>query len=140
MARTTTTAVDELLGVNYDGETSLTPYVAMATALIDRVVVCAATRGLTLTSDEAELLERNMAAHFYSSMDPLYSSKSTAGASGSFMWQGGQGLDGSRYGQAAKLLDRSGCLTALTTPGAGRARATWLGKRPSEQIPYNQRD
>lgn len=130
MARTTSTLVQGILGGNWDGKSSLTPYIATATAIIDRVVVCATAKELTLSDTTLELMERWMAAYYYTKMDPLYRRKKTERAEGDF---------GDRsYKEAALDLDHTGCLNSLL--GKVRAGGFWLGKAPSDQTDYVDRD
>lgn len=140
MSRTVPSAVQAILGPNYDtrNNPSLTPFIDAASAMVDDVVDCAAEEGTTLTAAKLELIERWLAAHFYHCSDPTYSSRSTEGASGSFMGQGTQGIEGSRYGQMALRLDPSGCLRA--TEKGSNGQFIWLGKPPSEQIDVDDRD
>jgi hypothetical protein len=134
MARTTTTAVQTLLGRNYDTRNlpSLDPYVEMATAFVDRVVICAAAKGIAITDAELELIERNMAAHYYTRTDPLYASKSTLSASGSYA----RGKEVEVYKANAIELDPSGCVNALL--GRKKASMSWLGKPKSEQMDWEE--
>lgn len=140
MARTTADLVEGVLLKDYDSEQapSLTPFIDAATLVVTRVAACASKKGITLSSDELVGIETWLAAHLYNSTDPAYSSKSTGGASGSFVWQTAMYLEGTRYGQMATLLDYSGCLNAIAKKQ--RARAVWLGKPPSEQIDVEERD
>lgn len=140
MARTDATSVQAILLKDYDAENapSLTPFITWANLLLNRVVTCATAKGITFSDDELLALETWLAAHAYTANDPQYTSKSTAGASGSFAGAFDKGLNSSRYGQMALSLDPSGCLDAITN--RKRARAFWLGKAPSEQIDYDQRD
>jgi hypothetical protein len=143
MARTTPTLVQSLLGSNYGKDANdefpdLQQFIDFATVIVDRVVTCAIRKGRGLTSPEAELMERYLAAHGYQTSDPGYTSRSTAGASGSFEGQSGMGLERTRYGQDALILDSSGCLANLNKKQ--RVTFAWLGKTPSERIPYDQRD
>lgn len=137
MSRTTTDAVQRLLGNDYAPDADLTPSVESASAVVDRVVACATAKGKALTAAEAELVERWLSAHFYCQSDPQYQSKSTMGASGGFTGQTGMRLDNTRYGQQAQVIDYSGCLSAI----GKRAVATggWLGKTESEQLTYEER-
>ena len=142
MPRTTVGKVQNILaaGEDYNGETSLQPYVDAATLLVTRVAACAVERGRDLTSDELEMIERWLAAHCYVQSDQTYASKSTSKASASFHGQTGLRLDNSKYGQMALALDTSGCLQALTAVQRQVASAFWLGKVPSEQTDYVDRD
>jgi hypothetical protein len=145
VARTTSAAVKDVLrlgslGGDYDdaNEPSLTPYITAANLIVTRVNTCATARGRTLSAAELAEIETWLAAHFYVQSDQTYASKSTGGASASFHGQTGMYLESSRYGQTAVSLDYSGCLSAL---GNRRTAAGyWLGRRPSEQTDYSERD
>ncbi len=146
MSRTTFDAVAELLGDgqaggNYDtvNQPSLQGFIETASAVVDRVATCATRKGLDLSTTELELIERWLAAHFYCVVDPIYTSRSTNGASASF--QVGQAMEGfgsTEYGRQALAMDYSGCLKNISLKQ--RARSVWTGKVPSEQIPYEDRD
>ena len=127
--RTSSNAVQGVLADNYDGCTNLTPFIATANAVMRRVVICSSARGFTLTVTEQEMMERWLAAYYYTIADPLYKSRSTNGASGSF-------FDRS-YLEAAYAIDPSGCLKGIIE--GKRASMVWLGKNPSEQIDYSIR-
>lgn len=132
--RTNTTAVAEELGYNYapaDGK-RLDRWIRKANSVVDRVVTCATAKGFTHTATELAEMENSLACYFYTLMDPMYSSKSTSGASGSFL------ADAENYLKMAKALDGSGCLAAIMA--GARAGATWMGRAPSAQTPYAQRD
>lgn len=140
MARTTSLLVQALLRGDWDGRTPLGPYIDAATSIVDGVEGCAVTRDKTLTAIQLELIERWLAAHAYAMLDQTYASKSTGGASASFHGQTGLSLDGTKYGQMAQSLDPSGCLTAIAGANRKTARMTWLGKPPSQQTDYRDRD
>lgn len=134
MARTTSAAVQAILLQDYDSvdAPSLKGFIDTAAALVGRVVECAARKGVTYSPLELELLERWVAAHLYGMSDQPYSARSTLRASGKFQGETGKYFEATKYGQVATTLDTAGCLDVL-----GRTRfvsATWLGKRPSEQI------
>lgn len=137
MARTTVGAIKELLDLNYDtvNNPSLNPYLLMASAFVDRVVECAVSKGITLSTTEKELIERAMGAHFYTKTDPVYQSRSTLSASGSFVRNP---KEPEPYKDLAISLDPSGCVAALLNRNT--TYAAWLGKRPSEQTDYDDRD
>lgn len=140
MARTNSAAVIDILGRDYDSSNSpsLTGYIDSASLMIDNVVACATRKGKTQSTAELELLERWVAACLYGMSDKPFSSKSTSGASGAFAGQTGQGLDANLYGQTAQNLDSSGCLRNIQKQQV--AGGSWLGKPPSEQIDYENRD
>ena len=142
MARVDADHVKAVLAPGQDYDTanapSLTRFIQMANLFTNRVNTCAANRGVTLTSDELTEIEGLMAAHFYQASDQGYASKNTEGAGATFHGQTGKRLEGTKYGQAAMTLDPSGCVAALGN--GARAGAFWLGKAPSNQIDYVDRD
>lgn len=139
MARTNSAAVIALLGDNYGAHRSgalpnIQQFIDSATLIVDRVAACAIKKNYPLTVAELEHIERWLSAHAYAQMDMLLQSKGTKGASGSFQGTTAMGLDSTRYGQHAKTIDTSGCLTALDkrqNVGIG-----WLGKQPADQIEH----
>lgn len=144
MPRTNPKLVAERLssGGNYDGSSSLTHPIALAYSLVTRVIEKAADDDITISSDDAKLLETELAAHFHCVSDRVYMSKSTLRASGSFGGVLAKGLEFTPYGQAALAFDPSqGWLRALTdTSGNGVVGVTWLGKPESEQLSWEERN
>lgn len=144
MARTSSASVQALLlpGRDYDTDDapSLTPFIDTASAIVDDVDECATDRGYTLGSTRLELIERWLAAHFFQQSDQGYASKSTAGASASFHGQTKMYLESTKYGQTAVRLDKSGCLQAIASEERKAVQADWLGKPPSTQTDYSERD
>lgn len=143
MPRTSPTLVQQILGYNWDGVADLTPYIATANNIINRTVQLAATSDPTdpmtpITDNgvgsEAELMERWVAAYYYTKMDPLYMSRSTLGASGQF----GRAMEGKDYLESAIQMDPSGYLGALINKTL--IGADWGGKPLSQQIPYWDRN
>lgn len=137
--RTNEDAVKGILNDDYgpkrDGTLpDLTPYIASASAVVTRVAACAVDRGVTLSSAEKELIERWLAAHLYTKSDPTYSSRSTAGASGSFVRNS---ECPEPYKDGALSVDPSGCLNALLNNR--RASIFWVGKTEDEAIPVDER-
>ncbi len=134
MARTTTAAVKDILLKDYDtfNEPSLAGFIESASAVVTRVAECATRKGITLSSEELELIERWLTAHFYVQSDATYSSRSTLRASGSFL------ASQDKYLQVAYTIDNSGCLQNIIENKS--PRMIWLGKRPSNQTDYVDRD
>lgn len=136
MGRTTEDQVRGILLKDYDSQNnpSLDPFIEAASALTDGVVAAAARKGVVLGDASLELIERWLAAHGYCMNDPQYSEKQTGRARGVYLGDKAvKGLDGSRYGQHAKLLDPTGYLKALDKGGG--VGLYWLGLYPSEQTP-----
>lgn len=138
MPRTTDSSVEGVLGNDYDGTTDLAQFIETATVIVDRVSACAIKKGKALSSTELELIERWLSAHYYACSDQPFTSKSTGGASASFQGQTAMSLEGTKYGQVSLNLDYSGCLTSIAKRQV--ASGVWLGKTPSEQLPFYQRD
>lgn len=134
MSRTSTANVALILGDHYLAGSSpdLQAFIDTANLVITRVNTCATAKGITLSTDELEMLERYLAAHYFSHADQMYQSKATNGASGSFQGQTGKGIESSQYGMTAIQLDPSGCLAAITK--GNRASVTWGGKPSNAQI------
>lgn len=129
MARTTTIAVQTLLGPNYDGSQPLQQYVDSASVVVDRAVVLATAASQSYGATELELMERWLACHYYCQTDPMFTSKKTGDASGSY--RDASYLDGARQ------VDPLGFLAAALSKR--RAGVTWAGKKPWFAIPYDQR-
>lgn len=148
MARTTPEAVKTVLMADYgplpDGtlpEEAIVAAIEEANILTTRLRLLAIQyKEITLAtgSDTLEMVERLLAAHVYAMSDQPYASKSTGGASATFQGQTGLGLKGTKYGQRAMLVDYTRVLAALDEGKI--ATTSWLGKVPSEQINYSDRD
>ena len=145
MARTTAAAVQLILNDDYgqleDGSLpSLTPFIDTANAIVSRVATMAVAAGFTLSTAELELIERWLSAHAYVMNDQVAKNRSFAGGV-SATYQGEQGMyfEASKYGQMAMALDFSGSLRKISR-GSTTIGVSWLGKPPSEQIDYADRD
>lgn len=144
VARTNQAAVQELLmddyGAKADGTfPTLRPFIDTASSLVDKIVAQAPNWNMSVSTADQELIERWLAAHFYVQSDQPYAGRSTERGSGQFQGQpNGLGLENSKYGKAAMNLDYSGTLSAINKRAF--ARAQWLGKNPSDQIPIWERD
>lgn len=138
--RTTVDAVKTLLGGNYgtvNGILSdLDQYITGASLLVDQVVIVQNRQStmFVLTSANYEMMERCCAAYYYTLYDPLYAQRSTEGASGGFV---AEKLDANRYKAMAIQQDPTGVLNALLNRTI--AGSKWMGKTPSEAIPYDER-
>lgn len=137
--RTTVPAVQALLGgsaitTNWDGVTSVQQFIDMATLFVDEVVSGRSSESVTTSTAQAEMFERIMAAHFYTKYDPVYTNRSTMGASGAFVRDS---KTPEPYLAMAINMDTSGWINALINRLV--ASGDWLGKTVSEQIPYDER-
>lgn len=140
MARTTTSAVQAALSINYDSDRApdLTRSVAWAYSLTNSLVTCAATKGITLDSTTLELLECDLACHKYQTMDPGYASRNTNKKGGTFQGQWTMGLERTSYGQDALNLDVSGCLVNFNKRQIGSIN--WGGKAASAALSWDDRN
>lgn len=138
--RTNTAKVIAVLGRDYDGKSDLNGPIAVANSLTTRTINAAANEdGISVSSSDAELMERLLSAHFSRMNDPQYKSRSTLSASGNWRGEDGKGLDATTYGQNAQGMDPTGgWLRAIfngQVVGGG-----WLGKPVDEQLSYNERN
>lgn len=122
MARTTDSKVRET--VESDCNISLTRFIKRANLFTTRVAACAEQKGVTLSSDELEEIETLMAAHYYSTRDQRYKSRSTERASGAF-------VDHEFLDDAKSLDGGTGCVAALF---AG-ARASLIHAANNKYVP-----
>lgn len=130
--RTTEGEVKSLLQRNYDAKNkpNLAVRIRMANSLVNQLATRSAANGSPLPADTLKLIEANLAAHFYCTADPMAQSENFGGASASY--------DKRSFLEDAKALDWTGTLTGMLNPK--KISIGWLGKAPSEQIPYWQRD
>lgn len=140
LRETTQTDSGDNIEGDYDGVTSLVPFIQTASALVDAISSYASDNGVSMGASLLELIERWLAAHYYCQADRLYSFKTTEGAQATFQGKTGMYLEYTPYGQTAVGLDSSGYLASLAQGGRKRASISWLGKPPSSQIDYDQRD
>lgn len=103
MARTTPQAVAAI--VETDGGVDLAPFIADAGALIDAICVPA---GLLAPMDA--IVEKYLAAHFYSVTSPRIASTNAKGVGVSFQQRVDLNLSLTGYGQQAMLFDTTGAL------------------------------
>lgn len=115
--RTQVNLVQEVLGGAYgpvNGQLpNLQPYIDLASNLVTQAVQLAQNRivnRVVLDATTQELMERTLAAYFYTTMDPEYVSKSTAGVSASFS---AEDLSPRRFKAMAMQADPSGTINAL---------------------------
>jgi hypothetical protein len=129
--RTTSAAVQAILGLLYDPNQAptLVAHMTTATALVDWVVENDSTGLLTPTL--AERVECYLSAHFYAHADQIPQTKSTGGASASFQGQSQMVLSSTQFGQTAMLLDPTGLLQKrckeVQEGGRRMTKSMWLG-------------
>lgn len=135
MARTTAAEVQAILLDNYDGTSSLTAFIKTANIVVNRL--SALDSDSVLDADTLEEIECYLAAHYYAHADQLKQAESTGRSSMTYQGQTAMGFRSTQYGQTALELDFSG---NLSTMGKKQPSLAWLGKPPSEQTDYEDRD
>lgn len=130
MARTNSTLVQELLSYNYDGASSLSPYITLANSAANQLSIRAAVGRLSITEADLTIVETWLSAYFYCTMDPLYKMKKTDRASGAFFERS--------YKDGAIAADPTGYLE-LVLKKPPHAGGVWLGKTESEERTYGDR-
>lgn len=118
---------------DYDTDINLAPFLNMANALVDH---CASS---DLSDAQMFEMERLLAAHFYDQRDHEVDSEHTEKGGGKHTGTYGMGLERTRHGQDAMVMDTTGCLRKVSK-GVVKATAIWLGKSPSNQIDYVDRE
>lgn len=147
MARTTPTAVIQLMAPGYDYDEvqapSLEPFIATAneltTAWLAAVAQYRPNWFVSPSDTTSELMERWLSAFFFKLADQQYKTKNSGKSSATFRGNDGEDLKSNTYGRGALGVDAP--YKVLAPLYEGRIASTqWLGKPPSEQIPYTDRD
>jgi len=141
MSRASDPAVRKI--IQADSTLDIGPFIEAATTLVDYVDGC--DTGNTLSKEQLKQIEIWVSAHLYATRDQQYSAKKTLDASAKFQVGavGTGSLDITSWGRQAMLLDTTGCLSNLNEQaktGKRVASASWLGKPPSDQTDYEDRD
>ncbi len=120
MPRTTSELVGGIIEV--DATISLVPFIEISNALVTEKL------GDLFDDTRLELIERWLAAHFYTNRDPRAVSERAGPVSQTLQSAVALHLNSSHYGQTAMLLDTSGTLKRLSEGKAlVTGGATWLG-------------
>lgn len=107
---------DEVKVVIDTSLTDLTAFILVASQQVDRI----SGLGTAVLKE----IERWLAAHFVSIRDKRTSKDNVGDSSHTYEGKTGMGLEFTRYGQQAKLLDTTGTLAKL---GLRKAALTYLG-------------
>lgn len=135
MPRTTDTLVRGIAEV--DEDIDLTPFIATASRLIDKVVA-------PNTTDDLTDLESWLSAHFYHVLSPQSNVDQVGSTGGTVRQQYDSKVDlalnVTKYGQQAMVLDTTGSLAAwnqsITKGGARRMKVVYLGKSADDMLEY----
>lgn len=117
MSRTTFDAVKLLVEVDTTISPDLAPFIETASALVDSVVATAKKAdGVSdyYTSGQLELIERWLAAHFYTIRDNRAAAEKAGSVSINYQYDIGKMLSSSMQGQTALALDTAGGLASLS--------------------------
>lgn len=109
MPRTTAAAVREIKAVDAS-VASLDPFITAANLLVTRA--CGSVEGMT--EEMLTEIERWLAAHFASILDPQVASEAAGPVSASYQYSLGKNLGSTMYGAQALALDWSGNLAAIS--------------------------
>lgn len=118
--RTTEAAVGEIIEV--DSSILLDPFIETAASLVDDIAAHASSPGAA----RLELIERYLAAHFYTLRDPRAVMQKADVVSQTLQSKVDLGLNTSHYGQMAITLDPTGVLRSASK-GKRTGGVTWLG-------------
>jgi len=113
MSRTNAAAINEVFD-NSLSATQLETWADIASDLVDEI----AAGDETVADDRLRRIETQLAAHFASSQDQRISETDRQSASVSYQGETGMDLDGTKYGQTAKLLDPTDTLKNANKPTA----------------------
>lgn len=111
MVRTTENLVKEIIVVL--DTVDLTPFIEMANGLVTELATGAKGPSPPYDASRLELIERWLAAHFYTNRDPRAEEDKTGQAERMFRGETGLYLESSLYGQTAMALDTNGELAKL---------------------------
>ena len=131
MARTNKVAVAEILGENPDNLPTLTAHIDTASLLVDDHCLASG-----YTDTRLELIERWLAAHFYSITSPQAESEGVRGITEKKFGKVELGLSQTRFGDQVKFLDLAGGLARfdaqIASGSVGGAGVRHLGTDPYE--------
>lgn len=112
-------------------DADLDPFIEVANELVTEKCTGDAGPDPAYTATRLELIERWLAAHFYAIRDPRTTNEKAGPVGAAYESKVDLGLDLTRYGQQAKILDTNGGLATLdqaTKDGKRRTvGASWLG-------------
>lgn len=144
MSRTTAVEVKKLVEVDASISTDLIPFITTASSLVDSVVATAKKAdGSNYYNDtQLELIERWLAAHFYTVRDNRAAAEKADIVSVNYQYDIGKMLSSSMQGQTALMLDTAGGLASLSKQAElGKPRkvgAFYLGSAdlhdPNEEV------
>lgn len=133
MARTTKAQIEMIIELDSDiipNDAAMVPFIDMASELVTEVCTGDNAPTIPYTSERLELIERSLAAHFYTLRDPRFTQEKAGSVGVSYQSKVDLGFDTSHYGQSAMRMDTNGGLAKVnedTKKGKPRVGMTWLG-------------
>lgn len=120
-----------------DEESDYSPYIVAASSIVDDV--CVDTSTYTYTAAKLELIERWLAAHFFTVQDGQVTEEQAGPVREKVAFKIDLFLLNTKYGQVALALDTAGNLAAwqkeLENGGPRRCGMTWLGSYVTTPAP-----
>lgn len=113
--RATEAMVKEIINTDLTDE-QVTPFLAAANTMVTDLLL-----GENYSTATLQEIERWLAAHFVAVRDPQVTQEKTDDAQATYEGKTGMGLNSTRYGQQAMLLDHHGILARVAS-----------SKRPAE--------
>lgn len=133
MARTTAALVGGI--IELDASISLDPFIEAANMLVTQ---CCNGLAVEYSTTELAIIEKYLAAHFYTDRDPRAESEKAGPVAEKFQSKVDLGLSTSHYGQRAMLLDYHGGLASLNKQVRDGVKKTvgvvWLGTEDPTDI------
>lgn len=119
-------------------DAAMLPFITIANELVTEFCTGTTYGPTTAYSDvRLELIERWLAAHFYTNRDPRAVSEAAGSVNSSYQSRVDLGFDTSHYGQTAMRLDTNGSLAReneLMKKGKPRLTVAWLGTNPQKTL------
>jgi len=144
MSRTNDDAIRDIIDVDTDKPlVSMSAFIRAAATLVDKI--SSNDSASLLSAPDLREIETWLAAHFYAHKDMQYSSSKAGEAFSSFQTGARERgpLNMTMWGKTAMILDVTGYLSVLNQDAIrGKSKITleWLGKAPSAQTDYTDRD
>lgn len=140
MARTTKAYIATIIELDVSivpNDAAMEPFITVANELVTEVCTGDSGPATAYTDARLELIERWLAAHFYAIRDPRVANESAGGVSASYESRVDLGLNLTRYGQMAMMLDTNGGLAKLDVDikkGKPHVGVFWPGDRLDEVL------
>ena len=139
MARTTKAQIEEIIEIDVEiipDDAAMAAFILVASELVTESCTGDAGPSTSYSDERLELIERWLAAHFYTNRDPRVSSEKAGPVGSNFQSKVDLGFDTSHYGQTAMRLDTNGGLAKVnedTKKGKPRVGVSWLGT-PADEV------